>query len=593
MNTAARLEQAGSDGEVLIGESTWRLVHHVVELEPVPPLKLKGKSELVRAWRLVSVAGADRRRVPAAEAALVGRAEELARLRTAFEGVLQTRGCGLVTVMGSPGVGKTRLARDFGDLVGDRASVVEGRCEQAGEGITFLPVAEVLRVVARISEADPEEAVRAKLSSLISIDVAERDRIVDRISAVLGFGEPASAEETFWALRRGLESLARSRPVVLILDDLHWAQPMLLDLIEHLVEWVRDAPVLVIALARPELRDARDALTIAGRRVRDVIELDVLDEDDSQKLVGELLGDARVPSAVSSRILMTAEGNPLFLGETVRMLLDEALLRREGDSWVADHELATVTVPPTIQALVAARIERLGIDQRSVVESAAVIGHQFYRGAVAELVAPAVRSGIDAHLDALRRKDMVEPEGTYWVDEPVYRFHHVLIRDAAYRSVLKQGRAELHERFADWLEAKAGDLVGEHEEVIAFHLEQAHEYRRQLGLLDEWDDGLGARAAERLYSAGRRALAGEDLAAATNLLGRALARGSASQPQILWDLCEATLSAGDVATAGEFIRLGQNREILFVEHHSAMMFLLVRDVSPHRCDLRRTDADPP
>ena len=556
MNTAARLEQAGADGEVLVGEATWRLVHHLIELEPIEPLELKGKSEPVPAWRLASVAGADRRRTPAAEAALVGRDDELSRLRDAFGEIAETRGCGLVTVMGSPGVGKTRLAREFGAIVEDRATVLEAHCERSGEGLTFLPVAEVLRELARIAEGDPADVVRAKLSASVSLEDPDRDRVVELVTAVLGFGEPASAEETFWALRRVVESLANSRPVVLILDDLHWAQPMLLDLIEHLVEWASDAPMLIVALARPELREAREALTFAGRRVRDVIELEVLDERDSRTLVAELLGDERVPGALTARILNTAEGNPLFLGETVRMLIEEGVLRRDGEAWVAERELATVIVPPTIQALLAARIERLEDDERSVVERAAVIGHQFYRGAVAELVAPPVRSGIDHHLDALRRKDMVEPEGSYWVDEPVYRFHHVLIRDAAYQSLLKEGRAELHERFADWLEAKVAELpataagdAGGHEEVIAFHLEQAHEYRRQLGLLDDGGRALGARAAERLHSAGRRALAREDLAAARNLLGRARARDSGRRAEILWDLCEAVLSAGDVATA--------------------------------------------
>ena len=195
---------------------------------------------------------------------------------------------------------------------------------------------------------------------------------------------------------------------------------------------------------------------------------------------------------------------------------------REDQAWVAGEELASAEVPATIHALLASRIERLDGEERSVVERAAVIGKQFYRGAVAELVAPPVKPRIDGHLEALRRKDMVEPEGMYWIDEPVYRFHHVLIRDAAYRSLLKEARAELHERFADWLQEKAGELVGEHEEVIAFHLEQAHAYRRELGPLDQRGRALAARAAQRLHSAGRRALVREDLAAAANLLARAL-----------------------------------------------------------------------
>ena len=209
-------------------------------------------------------------------------------------------------------------------------------------------------------------------------------------------------------------------------------------------------------------------------------------------------------------------------------------------------------MPPTIQALLTARIERLRADERAVVERAAVIGQQFYRGAVAQLVAPPIRSGLDGHLETLRRKDMVEPEGTYWIDEPVYRFHHVLLRDAAYHLLSKEARAELHERFADWLATKAGELVGEHEEVIAYHLEQAHEYRRQLGPLDERGRAIGARAAALLASAGRRALQREDLAAAANLLARALERGADESAS--WDLAEALLSAGDTAGAAEVVK---------------------------------------
>ncbi len=552
MNTAARLEQAAQPGEVLIGEATWRLVHHAVELEPVEPLKLKGKAIPVNAWRLVSAWGTDRRQTPAVQTPLVGRAAELERLRTVFEQVCDRHECRLVTVIGFPGLGKSRLAREFGAALAESATVVYGHCEPTGEGITFLPVAEIVRVVAGIGEADPADVVREKLGMIVAADDPERDRVVEVTAGVLGVSEPASAQETFWALRRGLEMLAHDRPLILVLDDLHWAEPMLLDLVEHLIEWVRDAPVLLVALARPELREARAAL-LAGRRAADVIELEPLDQHESLALVTGLLGDLRVPEALRDRILETTEGNPLFLGETLRMLIDEGVLRREGDAWVTAGDSAAIEVPPTIQALLAARIERLRSEERAVVERASVIGKQFYRGAVAELVTPPVRAELDTHLEALRRKEMVEPESTYWIDEPVYRFHHVLIRDAAYRSLLKEARAELHERFADWLETKAGELVGEHEEVIAFHLEQAHEYRRELSPLDDRGHHLGARAAQRLHSAGRRALAREDLAAAANLLGRALARAADREDEVLWDLCEAVLSAGDTSTAAGLV----------------------------------------
>ncbi len=552
MNTAARLEQAAPEGEVLIGEATWRLVRHSVELDEVQPLRAKGKSGAVRAWRVVSVPAADSRRTAAAEAPLVGRRGQLTRLRSAFDAVLVARACRLVSVVGSPGVGKSRLVREFGDGIAEEALVVEGHCEPTGEGITFLPVAEILRSVAGIGETDPSDQVREKLAALVPEDDPDRERLVERSAGVLGVVEPASAQETFWALRRGVEFLARERPLVLVLDDLHWGQPMLLDLVEHLVEWVRDAPVLLVALARPELRDARDAL-VSGRRAVDVIELEPLDEQESLQLVDGLLGEVRVPVGLRTRILEVTEGNPLFLGETLRMLVDEGALQREGNVWVPAEGLDAIEVPPTIQALLAARIERLRTDERSVVERASVIGKQFYRGAVAELLAPPVAAGIDGHLEALRRKDMVEPEGTYWIDEPVYRFHHVLIRDAAYRSLLKEARSELHERFAEWLQEKAGELVGEHEEVIAFHLEQAHEYRRELGPLDDHGRELGLLAEERLWSAGRRALAREDLAAAANLLSRALARDAGDQAELLWDLCDAVLSAGDTAVAARLV----------------------------------------
>jgi class 3 adenylate cyclase/ketosteroid isomerase-like protein/predicted ester cyclase len=548
MNTAARLEQAAGAGEVMVGEGTWRLVRHKVELEELAPLDLKGKSQPVRVWRLVSAEPGLIGALARAEVPLVGRRSELERLGAAFAGAQATCSCRLVTVIGSPGLGKSRLAREFADTLGDDVTVLVGHCEPSGEGVTFLPIAEVMRDAAAIGEADAADIVAAKLSALVSDD-PDCERIVARTAALLGAGESASPEETFWSVRRLLESLAHRGPLVVVLDDVHWAQPMLLDLVEHLIEWVRGVPILILALARPELREAREALTAAGRRASDVIELEPLAPAESRQLVeGVLGGPVELPAQLLERILHRTEGNPLFLGELLRMLIDDGSLTREGEMWTAVGGEDAVQVPPTIQALLTARIERLRPDERAVVERASVIGKQFYRGAVAELVAPPVRLDIDGHLETLRRKDMVEPEGTYWIDEPVYRFHHVLIRDAAYHLLLKEARAELHEKFADWLQLKAGELVGEHEEVIAYHLEQAHEYRRQLGPLDERGRALGARAAALLTSTGRRALAREDLAAAANLLSRALGRGG-DEAAVLWDLAEAQLSAGDTSAA--------------------------------------------
>jgi predicted ATPase len=551
MNTAARFEQAAAPGEVLVGEQTWRLTRHTMRLAPVPPLVLKGKSEPVRAWRLVATDPPPEEPPARAEAPLVGRSGELDRLSAVPDEACAVRGARLVTVIGSPGMGKTRLVEEFALAVRDRAAVVRGRCEPSGAGVTFGPVAELLRDAADIGETDPPDTVRAKLDALVAGE-PDAERIADRAGSLLGVADPASVQETFWGVRRALEALARRRPLVVLLEDLHWGQPLLLDLVQHLAEWVRDAPMLLLVLSRPELRETREALTVPGRPVSEVLELAPLGSGESRTFVEVLLGPAELPFDLLDRILDTTEGNPLFLGETLRMLLDDGTLTRDGETWVTAAG-AAFAVPPTIQGLLAARLERLRHDERAVVERAAVIGKQFYRGAVAELVSAPVRVGLDGHLETLRRKEMVEPDGTYWVDEPVYRFHHVLIRDAAYRSLLKEARAELHERFADWLAAKSGELVGEHEEVIAFHLEQAHEYRRQLGALDAGARTLATRAAAMLASAGRRALTRADLAAAANLLARAAARTDTDDPELLWDWAETLLSAGDAAGAGEVV----------------------------------------
>ena len=329
VNVAARLEQAAGEGDVLIGEETQRLVRHHVTLEPVAPLELKGKKGTVLAFRLVAATAAPDE-VAAIDARLVGRDEELARLRAAFYGAVGDRACRLVTVIGSPGIGKSRLAYELAASVQREATILEGRCEASDGGITFAPVAEVLRSAAGIGEGDDGAAAREKLTVLLP-DGDDRALVVERALGVLGAVPAASTEETFWAVRRVLERLARARPLVVVLDDIHWGQPTFLDLVEHLVEWARDAPLLIVALARPELRELRETLT-SGRRAADVIELDPLDAAESRTLVDELLGQVDLPASLAARVLEATEGNPLFVGEMVRMLIDEGVVRREGDS---------------------------------------------------------------------------------------------------------------------------------------------------------------------------------------------------------------------------------------------------------------------
>jgi class 3 adenylate cyclase/ketosteroid isomerase-like protein len=551
VNVAARLEQAAAPGEVLVGSETYRLVRDDARLEPVAPLELKGKGRPVPAFRLVDGRRPQRRRETRMTAPLVGRERELARLRAALDAATAASETRVVTLIGSPGVGKTRLVQDFAAELGESATVVTGHCEATGEGLTFLPVAEVVRSGAGIHEGDSAESATHKLGAVLPDDDPDRDRVVERALGLVGLGPPVTVEESFWAVRRFLEGLARLRRLVVLLDDVHWGQPTFLDLIEHLAAWGRDAPVLVVAMARPELREIRASLTERSHAVSEVIALGPLDGADSRALVDRLLGAAGLPPALAERVLETTEGNPLFLGEMLRMLVDDGVLRRTGDQWIAD-EASGVSVPPTIHALLSARIERLSEEERSVVERAAVIGQQFYVGGVAALAPTGVDAKVAEHLDRLRRKELVTPEGTLWEGEEVFRFHHVLVRDAAYHSLLKEARADLHERFADWLEARSG----EHEEMIALHLERAHAYREQLGPLDEHGRALAARAAARLRSAGRRALEREDLPAAGNLLLRALYPldpGDDVRLAILADLAETQLAAGDTAAAEQTV----------------------------------------
>jgi class 3 adenylate cyclase/tetratricopeptide (TPR) repeat protein len=548
LNVAARLQQEARDGDVLIGESTERLVRELVTLAPIGRLSLKGRSETVMAYRVVSLD----RPGGASATAFVGREDELRRIMATYEAAVASRRARLAVILGSPGLGKSRLMDEVARRLGDAATVLTAHCEAAG-GATFAPIARALRAHLRIDDTASGEALRAAIEAAVPGDEAERSRIAGGIAALLA-GTPASPEETFFVVRRLLAALAAVQPVVLAIDDLHWAEPLLLDLTEHLVQWSTDVPLLVLAAARPELREARSSLAAPGALVADVVTLAGLDAGAATRLAANVIGATELPAAVAGRVLATSEGNPLFVGELVRMLVADGALKREGDRWTTGVELARLEMPPTIQALLAARIERLRPEERTVLERAAVVGRQFSRAAVTHLL-PRDAGDLDARLEALRRSELIEPDPGWFLGEPALRFHHVLVRDAAYRRLLRNTRAELHARFADWLEARVGDAV-EHEETIGWHLEQAHQHLRELGPVDERGRALGDRAARYLAAAGRRALARDDLPPAASLLGRALDRLDPTDPtraELTLDWCEALLAAGDVGPAARAI----------------------------------------
>ena len=503
VNVAARLEQAAQPGEVLLGEETYRLVRDGVEAELMTPLDAKGKADPLAAFRLVSVqAEAPGRRH---EAPMVGRERQRERLEGAFANVVSDRSCQLFTILGAAGVGKSRLAQEF--LAGVDATVVRGRCLSYGEGISYWPVTEVVKQLVPAGEA------AGPLASILGDDTAS-----------------GSPEEIAWAFRKLLEAHAAERPIVVVFDDLHWGEPTFLDLVEHVADLSRDAPILLLCMARPELLDVRAAWGGGKLNATNVL-LEPLAPDETAELVDLLAGG--VEQGLRNRILEAAGGNPLFVEEMVAMAAESG---------------EEVAVPPTIQALLAARLDQLAAAERDVLERGAVEGQVFHRTAVAAL---ANGGSVDGELVALVRKDLVRPEQPLLPEDDAYRFRHLLIRDTAYEALPKASRAELHERFANWLAVNGTALV-ELDELLGYHFEQAYRYREELGPLDDRATALAEQAATRLLAGGDHALERGDVPAVIRLLSRALALLPAADPRApaaQLELARAVSEQGDLERA--------------------------------------------
>jgi class 3 adenylate cyclase/tetratricopeptide (TPR) repeat protein len=516
VNVAARLEQAAASGDVLIGETTLRLVRDAVDIEPVEPLTLKGKSEPVPAFRLIRVVPGAAGFLRRLDAPMVGRSRELGLLRGALDRAISDRACQLFTVLGVGGVGKSRLLGAFSQELTDHATLLTGRCLPYGDGITFLPIVEAVTEAARLAETDSPANVRTKLLELLGDD-ADRDRIADRVAQVIGAGGEAVPEETLWAVRRLLESMASSRPVVFVIDDIQWAEPTLLDLIEYIADWSRDAPILLACMARPELLEARPSWG-GGKLNATAIALEPLSTDECQTLVANLLAVDDVAPDVRERVAAAAEGHPLFAEEMIATLVEDGLLVNEDGRWVASGDLFDVAVPPTISALLAARLDRLGQAERAVLERASVIGQVFYPDAIEVL---SDTGSVRVELASLLRKQFIRSERSDLQDVEALAFRHLLIRDAAYDAMPKSLRAELHGQVADWLEATLGERITEQQEIVAYHLERAHDLLGELGPSDARQGVLAVRASAHLREGGRRAFDRGDMSAAVGLLERA------------------------------------------------------------------------
>jgi DNA-binding SARP family transcriptional activator len=522
VGVAAGLGAAAAPGEILLGEGAHRLVASEIRADAVGSIAVSGRVAAVTAWRVVELHSPRARLLRAPATPFVDRADELAALERALAQASAARGCRLVTVLGSPGIGKTRLVREFVARLGSSATVVVGRCPSYGAGITLVPLAEIVRGL----EPDPASRIAAALED------EERAEEIERVvlaTAGVADGDHA-ADVTSWAFRRLFEALAREQPLVGVFEDVHWAEPTLLDLLDSLAGFSSGAPILLVCLARPELLERRPVWA-APQPNRTLLALEPLPEANAHDLVDHLVPEG-IEAETRARIIEKAEGNPLFL---------EQLLAVQAGS--------DAVLPPSVQAVLAARIERLDPAERTALRHAAVEGRTFHRGVLVELLPESERAALDANLIALVHKQLLRPDRPQLAGDDAFRFAHVLIREAAYAGLPKQLRAELHERVARRLEERTDSQ----DEIVGYHLEQAHRCLAELGPLDEGARALARTAGDKLLASGLRALRGRgDLPAAANLLERASAllpvddrTRLAAQPQ----LAQALIGIGRLARA--------------------------------------------
>lgn len=555
INTAARLEQAAGPGEALIGARTYRLVRQLVKVEERPGLSLKGKAGSVTAYRLVGLLETQAAAHARTEAPLVGRSRELGLLHQAFDRAVVDHTCQLATVLGAAGVGKSRLVAEFvAGLAGvagldPAATVLRGRCVSYGEGLTYWPLVEVVRQATGLTGTEPESVGRAALAALLKAE-PEAAAIVERIAPVAGLGgTPTTPGDTAWAVQRLVEALAAVRPVVLVVDDLHWAETGLLDILEWVCDWSRDAAVLVVALARPEFLDTYPGWGAAKVNAVAAL-LEPLSDTEIDTLVVELLGGS-LPTDVAELVRQSAGGNPLYVEQLLAMLRDDGVLVQDDGGWRATRAVDALDVPPTINALLTARLDRLDPLERSVLGAASVIGQVFYRAAVVEL-ADAPESEVNAALRALMRTGLLRPTRSDLPGQDALRFGHVLVGDTAYAALPKAARAPLHERFARWLDKHTAGQV--YDDFVGGHLEAAYRSLADVGMLDAAARALGTEAAVRLETAGRTLLFADDLAAA-GLLERALKLRTDGGPD-RWaleiELADALERAGHPRRVAEF-----------------------------------------
>ena len=502
MNTAARIQGGAAIDGIVVGEATYRATWHAFEYREAEPVVAKGKAEPIPIWEVVGEKTISSRPKPWRR--LVGREQEIGELWAAWERTGEGRSQ-LVTVLGAPGIGKSRLLVELSNRVPEDVAMHWGRCLSYGEGITYWPLTEIVRDAAGIASDDDSESAARKLGALLErLPTQDSDQlrtIAAALSNLLGAAttpegtysaEQIGQSELHWGIRRFFELLSSEGPLLLVLEDLHWAEPTLLELVRGLLEC--DGPLLVVGTARPELGDEHPDFARPLER-RHVIQVEPLGADHSLALAEELVGDSGVDPSRLSAVLSKAGGNPLFVEETIRMLADSGLLHEGVD-------LESLAVPESLQTLIGSRLDALPIGEKSVAQQSSVVGTYFWRGAVAHLALTS--DGLDGRLDELERRDVIHHrEESSIAGDREYQFEHILIRDVAYDRLPRGRRAELHVRFVDWLHGISEAAEDEFVEVAAYHLEQSCLLAR--GLARSPIEAPVAAAAEALARAGVRA----------------------------------------------------------------------------------------
>jgi class 3 adenylate cyclase/tetratricopeptide (TPR) repeat protein len=512
VNVASRLQGVAPAGGVVVGELTYRATRMAIEYEELEPVGVKGKDERVPIWR--ALAARSRFGVDVEQGTrtpLIGREPELSLLKDLYRRAMREQNPQLVTLSGEPGVGKSRLTWEFQRFIDDEPDLVfwrQGRCLPYGEGITFWALSEIVKSHAGILENDgPDEAADKLADAVGSVvdDEIERDWIHARLAPLVGLGAAdavsAEREEAFAAWRSFLEAIAASSPLVLVIEDMHWADPAMLAFVEHLADWASGVPMLVLCTARPELFDRQPGWG-GGKRNHTAVSLSPLSPDETARLIAALLDQAVLPAETQAALLARASGNPLYAEEFVRMLVDRGVLVRGGATWGLAGDERDIPVPESVHAIIAARLDTLPPERKSLLQNAAVIGKVFWAGALVEMGGPEP-SEVRESLHELARKELLRPARRPSIEgETEYAFWHLLIRDVAYGQIPRAARAEKHRAAAEWIERIAGERVADGAELLAYHYEQALQLSRAAG---GDDPELGSRARRFLILAGERA----------------------------------------------------------------------------------------